>query len=339
MVKQMGNWLEKTGSLRFWILVAAAIYFGYGLYFAIYGIGFLVHLATSQYVYNLISQNPLWWGVLYYGSEGVAGGIATWLRPIAGVLAVYAAYLFWKKKDVAMPTIRKNVSRALLIEAAFFLMLIPSVIAAFAYNLPTTEYLFYFDHTPERILLYGTAIPCLVIALVVPPLLLKLRASIKREAAKEVILKWSALTGLAYVFVVFWFDYSMLWAASTVPYERPNQLFGWDFILNPTNFVSFAVTLFGLLAIAIAALVVLLPAIKKQPFKVNLTWLGAIMIAFGSYFIFNTIFYFVTGGYEAHPSVWYEVIGPLHNPNLWAFSFVFLGAALIIQSKLQKKSI
>ncbi len=61
-----------------------------------------------------------------------------------------------------MPKIRRNVrSWALLCEAGFFLALIPSVIAAFLYNL-TTEYLFYFDHTPERILLFGTALPCLV---------------------------------------------------------------------------------------------------------------------------------------------------------------------------------
>ena len=153
----MGKMLEKTvGSIRFWILVAVSVYLAYGVYFAIYGLGFTWELATSHYVYDLVSKNSLWWVVLYYGSEGVTGTIAILLRPIAGVFAVYAAYMFWRQKEGG--SVRKNASRALALEAGFFLMLIPSVITAFAYNL-TSEYLFYFEHTPPLILLYGYSHP------------------------------------------------------------------------------------------------------------------------------------------------------------------------------------
>ena len=332
----MGKWLEKyAGSIRFWILVVVTVYLGYALYFAIYGLNFSVDLATNQYVWGVVSKNSLWWQVLYYGSEGVAGSVAIVLRAVAGLFAFYAAFLYWRKKDVALPAVRKHASRALLLEAGFFLALIPSIIAAFAYNL-TSEYLFYFDHTPERILLYGTAIPCLAIVLAVPPLLLKLRATIKGESAREEIAKWVSLTGLAYLFVVFWFNYSMLWAASMVPYPRASQQFGWAFLLEPTNFASFCVTFFGLLALALTALYTALPAIKKLQTKPNLTWVGVVLLAFGSYFLFNTLYYYLTGSYQAHPSVWYEVIGPLHNPNLWGLAFIFLGAPLIIQSRTKK---
>jgi hypothetical protein len=128
----------------------------------------------------------------------------------------------------------------------------------------------------------------------------------------------------------------MLWAASMVPYPRAYEIYGLDFLLQPTNLLSFGLTVFGLLAIAITALITLLPAIKKQTSQLNLARIGAIMVAFGSYFLFNTLYYILTGGYEAHPSVWYEVIGPLHNPNLWALAFIFLGIPLIIQSRLKK---
>jgi len=334
----MGKWLEKyAGSSRFWILIVVSVYLGYALYFAIYGLNFSIDLATNQYVYGLVSKNSWWWIVLYYGSEGVAGSIAIVLRAVAGIFAFYAAFLFWRKKDTALPAIRKKVSTALLLEAGFFLALIPSIIAAFAYNL-SSEYLFYFDHTPERILLYGTAIPCLAIVLVVPPLLLKLRATIKAESSNEEIAKWSSLTAAAYLFVVFWFNYSMLWAASMVPYPRANQQFGFAFLLEPTNFVSFCVTFFGLLAIALVALVTALPAIRKMPIKLNLTWIGVVLLAFGSYFLFNTLYYYLTGTYEAHPSVWYEVIGPLHNPNLWGLAVMFLGVPLIIKGRKKGKS-
>jgi len=334
----MDKWLEKyAGSIRFWVLILAAVFFGYAVYYALSGLQFTAQLTSDQYVYGLLTKNPWWWIILYYGSEGVAGAVAIVFRAFAGFFAFYAALLWWRKKDSAIPAIRKRVSTALLLETGFFLALIPSIIAAFAYNLPTNDYLFYFGHTPEKILLFGTAIPCLVIVLVVPPLLLKLRSNVIHEASTQEIIKWSALTGVAYLFVVFWFNYTMLWAATLVPYPRANQLYGLDFLMQPTNFLSFAVTVFGLLALAAAALATVLPAIRKQPHKINLSHVGAVMVVFGSYFLFNTLYYYITGTYTAHPSVWYEVIGPLHNPNLWGLAFIFVGMPLIVQGRLKKR--
>ena len=337
-MKWMGKWLEKyAGSMRFWILILASVYFGYAVYYAVYGLGFTLQLTHDHYVYGIVTKNPWWWIILYYGSEGVAGAVSIVLRAFAGFFAFYAALLWWRKKDSTLPEIRKKVSTALLLESGFFLALIPSIIAAFAYNLPTNAYLFYFEHTPEHILLLGTAIPCLAIVLVVPPLLLKLRSNIKHEAPTQEIIKWSAVTGVAYLFVVFWFNYTMLWAAAMVPYPRAYEVYGLNFLLQPTNFLSFAVTVFGLLALAAVALKVALPAIRKEPQKLNLTHLGAVMVAFGSYFLFNTLYYYLTGTYTTHPSVWYEVIGPLHNPNLWGLAFIFVGVPLIVQGTIKKR--
>jgi magnesium-transporting ATPase (P-type) len=213
--------------------------------------------------------------------------------------------------------------------------LIPSVIAAFAYY-SSTEYLYYFDHTPGLLLLYGTGIPCLAMVLVIPPLLLKLRAKILRGSSSQEIIKWICLTSVAYLFVVFWFNYSMLWAGSMVPYPKAQIQYGLSFLLEPANLASFAMTVFGLFAIAVFGLLFTLPAIRKQSTKLNLGGIGAVMVAFGGYFVFNTITYYLTGGYEAHPSVWYEVIGPLHNPNLWCVAFIFLGLAVLVRSKIKK---
>lgn len=322
------------GSIEFWIFIVVCVYFGYAIYFLIYGLEFSIQLASDAYVYNLISRNPWWWAILYYGSEGLAGTVGLSIRVIGGFFALHAAFLFWKKKAVATSLIKRKASTALLMEAGFYLSFIPSIIAAFVYNL-STEYLFYFDHTPPQLLLYGTALPCLVMALVIPPFLLKLRATVMQNAPSEEILKWSCLACVAYVFAAFWFNYSMLWAAAMVPYPHAHGRyeFGLEFLLTPVNFASFAVTVFGLFAIGAVALVTTLPAIKTQPTKVNLRRIGMVITAFGSYFLFNTIVYFSTGGYEAHPSVWYEVIGPLHNPNLWCAAFILLGVALLMHSK------
>jgi hypothetical protein len=332
----MGKWLEKyAGSLRFWIFVVACAYFAYAIYFAVHGLTFSIGLTSDYYVYNLISKNPWWWAILYYGSEGISGSVGLILRAIGGFFALYSAFLFWRKKDSALPLIRHKAGTALLLEAGFYLALIPSVIAAFAYY-ASVEYLYYFDHTPGLLLLYGTGIPCLAIVLVIPPLLLKLRATIKRSASSQEIMKWICLTGIAYLFVVFWFNYSMLWAGGMVPYPNSQVQYGLSFLLEPANLASFAVTVFGLLLIATLGLVFTLPAIRKQPIKLNLGRIGAVIAAFGSYFIFTTAIYSLTGGYEAHPSVWYEVIGPLHNPNLWCIALVFLGLAVLTRGKIKE---
>ena len=130
----MREWLEKHwGSPRFWIFVVVCAYFGYAMYFAIYGLNFSIGLISDYYVYNLVSKNPWWWVILYYGSEGVLGSVAGFLRVIAGCFALYSAFLFWRKKDMDLPLIRGKVGKALLFEAGHYLALILSVIAAFAY--------------------------------------------------------------------------------------------------------------------------------------------------------------------------------------------------------------
>ncbi len=323
------------GSLRFWILIVVAVYFAYGVYYAISGMRDSIGMLSNQYIYNLLSQNPWWWMALFYGSEGLSGSISIISRAVAGAFAFYAAFLYWRKKDSAMTTIKKSASTALLFEALFFLALIPSIIAAAAYNL-TSENLFYFGHTPGLLLIYGTLIPILAMVLVVPPLLLRLRASIKREESRQEIAKWSCLAGFAYLIVVFWFNYCMLWLGEMVPYPGVYEVWGLDFVLRPANLLSFSLTIFGLLALSILTLATTLPIIRKQTMHFNLTRLGGILAAFGGYFIFNVFFYYLTGGYHVNPSVWYEVIGPLHNPNLWTITLAFLGVAVIVNAKIEK---
>ena len=60
------------------------------------------------------------------------------------------------------------------------------------------------------------------------------------------------------------------------------------------------------------------------------------MVAFGGYFIFNILYYYLAGGYEANPSVWFEVIGPLHNPNLWGLGLILIGLPLIVQGLMRR---
>jgi hypothetical protein len=333
----LGKWFDKyKDSMKFWVFIVAVAYFIYSSYFAFYGLEFGVGLTHDSYVYGLISKGPWWWAIMYYGSEGLFDSIAGIVRALAGLFLVYSAFIYWRKKDVTLNQIGSKVSAAILLEALYFLCLIPSIIAAFAYN-ATSEYLFYFDHTPPALLLYVTGLPCLAIVLVVPTLLLNLRAKIKHNASTREITKWGCLTSVAYILVVFWFSYSMAWAGSMVPYVRAQLQYGIGFLLEPLNLSNFLVTVFGLFVVAMAGLAFTWSAIRKQ-LNVNLTKVGAVTAAFGAYFVFNIFYYYLSGGYAAHPSVWYEIIGPLHNPDLWCVSFVFLGLSMMAQGRLKLRT-
>ncbi len=330
--------LEKySTSLRFWILIAVSVYFAYSTYYAVAGMRDSIGMLSNQYIYSSLSKNSWWWMVLFYGSEGASGSVAILSRVFAGAFAVCSAYLFWRKKDTAMPTIKKTAGWALVFEAIFFLALIPSIITAFAYN-STSENLFYFGHTPGALLLFGTAIPCLAVVLVVPPLLLKLRSAIVKGKQTLEIAKWIGAAAVGYLFTVFWFTYTMLWAGGIlVPYERVYEQYGLSFLLEPANLLSFGLTFGGLLALSIAGFILARPVIKKQSTALNLRWIGVVLVAFGGYFVFNAFYYYLTGGYSAHPSVWYEVISPMHNPNLWAIALILVGMPLMIQGRVDKE--
>lgn len=335
----MGKWLEKyVASYRFWILVVACTYLAYSLYYAASGLRDSIGMISNQNLYASLSQNPWWWMVLFYGSEGLAGAVAIILRISAGIFAVYGAYLFWRKKDAAMQTIRKSFSAVLLLEAVFFLTYIPYIAAAAVYNVANDPTLYYFGHTPEAFLLYITLIPCLAMVLAVPPLLLKLRASVNHRVSVQEIAKWASLTGLAYLFVVFWFNFSMMWMGIMVPYPIVYVQYGFDFLLQPANLFVFCLTVFGLLAVAVTALVSMLPLIKKGLTQPNLTGIGAALTGLGGYFVVTTIYYYATGGYTVHPSVWYELIGPLHNPNLWVIALLFLGIPLMLHGRIHREA-
>ena len=324
---------QTLGSYRFWIFIGAAAYFLYAAYFAIYGLSFSVGLISDHYVFDQLAKDPWWWVVLYYGSEGVVGFLCGFFRAIAGFFAVSAAFLFWRKKD-AIVSIKSKVTKALFFEAAYFISLSLSVIASLAYFF-TGDRFYYFDGLPGLIYVLVAGLPLLAMIVFVAPTLLNLRKKILQDAGEKEISKWACLAGVAYLFVVFWFNYSMSWAGVMVTYPRVQ--YGLDFLLLPTNLLSFVLTFVGLLLLAFYGLAVSLPVIQKKSVQLNLKHIGALLSLLGGYFVFNVFFYYFTGGYEANPSVWYEVVGPLHNPYFWCFTLFFLGLVLILRLNKPEK--
>ncbi len=330
----MGSWFQQSlASYRFWIFIGALAYFLYAVYFAIYGLSFSVGLISDHYVFDHVSKDPWWWAILYYGSEGVFGFLSGFFRAIAGLFAVSATFLYWRK-NTELSSIKKHVSKALLFEATYFISLSLSVIASLAYFFSGDQF-YYFDGLPGLIFVLVAGLPLLAMIVFVSPTLLNLRKKILQSAGEKEITKWACLAGVVYLFLVFWFNYSMSWAGVMVPHPRIQH--GLSFLLSPTNLVSFVLTFVGLLLLAFYGLIVSLPAIQKKSIQLNPKRIGALLTVLGGYFLFNVFFYYSTGGYHANPSVWYEVVGPLHNPYFWCFSLFFLGLVAILRSNRSEK--
>ncbi|MGF3523294.1 MAG: hypothetical protein ACQXXJ_09425 [Candidatus Bathyarchaeia archaeon] len=311
-------------SLGFIIFVVACAYFTLALYDLIQSAIFSNLLISHIPLYEELM--PLdWWRTLFYASE-LGGSVGGTLRFAASCLALYVAAAYWRKKDAALPKIKSKVGWALLLEAGYFISFVPSAVLGFVF--PTTGgNVWYFGTTPVNEVLFVAGFACLAMVVAVPPVLFKLRALILQGGPRQAIVKWSCITAVTYLFVVFWFNTTMQWVGMITT-------FGAEILLDAANLAGFVPSVFGLLAIAIAALLFTLPAIKMAEAKLSQRRLGAVAFAFGAYYIFAILVYFVSGGYAARPWAWYEMIVP-HNPYLWCVIFLFVGAPFLVGYRIK----
>jgi hypothetical protein len=312
------------GSLGFWVFVVVCAYFGFAQYMlyrvVIFSGDLIGNFATYQ---GLIKVS--WWTPVFYSSE-LVGGVGGVLRAVAGFFALYSAWLFWRKKEAAFPLIRAKVGIALVLEAGYYLSLIPTVVLGFVFTSINGQ-VWYFGITPVFEVFFVAGIASLAEILIIPTVLFKLRSKIIRNSPGHDIVKWSFVVGISYLFVVFWFDAAMQWAGMIAT-------FGMSLLLDPINLASFLVAVLGLFLVGVFGLVFASPAIKKLPNKLNAKRIGAVMVAFGSYFAAGILIYLLAGGFAARPYAWYEIIVP-HNANLWCVVFLFAGLPLLVSLKFK----
>jgi len=314
------------------VLVVVLAYFVWALYW-IYKSFMWGYEITSKFALYAGLLKESWWIALFYSSE-LGGVVCTSLRFIGGVFALYSAFLFLKDEQSITPRVKRNVCRALVFEAGYYLALIPSVILGFVHPL-FAEKLWYFDSTPGIPVLLVSGVACLFMVAVIPTNLLRLRSKIVGEALREEVVKQVCIVGVSYLFVVFWLNYSLSWIATTFPWTERAQP-GISILFEPISLISFTATVFGLLALALSALFYSLPYIQKKGVSPSLKYLGFIMAAFGGYFILVIALYLIAGGYAGRPTVWHEMVVP-HNPDLWCVTFCPLGLRLISnKSELEK---
>ena len=172
-------------------------------------------------------------------------------------------------------------------------------------------------------------IPLLVESIVLPIALFIFAWKLNPNKPLKQAVKWGLITGTIYIFV-FWLTNTSMWIITLL--EKGNGYL----TSYPENLLSFILTIFGLLALAIyTAYFTKKSSGAESVQELKLKTVGAIIIALGMYFLWNYLTWIFFGG-DYLWSDWYAwFLG--HNLNLWMLSLPLLGLPLLFTDKPREK--
>jgi hypothetical protein len=239
------------------------------------------------------------------------------VRLLAGIIALSAVALAFTKRGLAQSTGTKLLKAVLILEALYWLSLLPSGIWG---TLPSR-----FGFSLGFFL--NTGLPCLVGSISIPICLFALVRNLGVNKPEKAAIKWSMLAGVFYV-VTFWLNNSGMWA--TVVLGK-----GFGYVLGAPQYVlSFGATLFGLLALAICMAYLAVKSIGTERVQyIRFGAIGGVLTALGIYYLWNYLTWIFFGGWND----WYAwILG--HNLDLWLLSLPLVGLPLLFYRKPAKPS-
>jgi hypothetical protein len=246
---------------------------------------------------------------------------------IAGAVALATAVLYIAKKDLAQSTIYKLAKIIIVLEAIYWLGLLPSGIWGLVptqygtLRIPGTGYGF------STNLLLSTGIPCIVASIAIPISLFLLARKLSPNRPQKAAIKWASVAGFFYI-VAFWLNNSGMWIITSMQ-QGMNYVTG-----TPEYLVSYVATLGGLLALAIFTGYFAWKSAKAETIRqVSVKTAGVIILALGLYFLWNYLTWVIFAG--ANWNEWYAwVLG--HNLDLWMLSLPLVGLPLLFYSRPNK---
>ena len=290
-------------------------------------VGLLI-VAASYFLYNLHSLFTLQWigewnhfggsfssAIFLEDTTSFAGIIA---RFIGGILAIGVVMFYFSR---GLPSTQKTyrvLKWVLVFEAIYWISLIPTagVNVYFALTL----------HMSTNVLLSNlawTTIPSIVESIAPPIALLILTSKLGPNKPINKAIKWALISGTTYV-VVFWLTNTGSWML-TVQSKSIQYL-----TTYPQHLLSFALTAFGLLALAIYAAYSTKKSTGAQTLQeLNLRAVGAIIALLGMYFLWNYLSWVFFNGAWSDWYAWF--LG--HNLDLWMLSLPLLGLPLLFSDK------
>jgi hypothetical protein len=290
----MGILLEQKNitSLKIGILIAALAYFLFTLHatFVLSWIGEWEPLHEPTRSWILVTD--------------VTAFVFLVMRFVAGILAAAGAIMYFVKKGLAQSTMYKLLRAVLVLEALYWVGLLPSGIWGLMPYSGTS-------------LLISTGIPCTV-AITITISLFMLARNLSPNKPQKAAIKWATLAGFFYV-LEFWLNNMGMWIIQSLQK-------GFDYVLStPQYVVSFVVTVVGMLVLVAYAGYFALKSSRAQTFQdFSVRGAGVILVALGTYFLWNYLTWIFFGGWNE----WYAwVLG--HNLDLWLLALPLVGLPML----------
>jgi hypothetical protein len=258
-------------------------------------------------------------------------------RLAASLIAVGAVTFYFNKGFPATSRAYKILRWILVLEGIYWLSLLTTGIMN-VYDLITT-----FNHLSTIVYQTRTAyitalngaltslalntIPSVVESVLMPAVLFVFALKLNPNTPANKTIKWALITGTSYIFVL-WLTNTSMWLI-TIIYQT-----GTAYITShPENLLSFIITTCGLLALAIYSAYFTYKSRNLQTWQnLKLKTAGAILTAFGLFFLWNYLTWIFFGGW----SDWFAwFLG--HNLDLWMLSLAMLGLPLLFADKLERK--
>jgi hypothetical protein len=250
-------------------------------------------------------------------AEDVTAFICLVFRFAASIIALAAILYYFAKKSISKKATYRILRVVIVFEAIYWLGLAATTfftVEGFARTLITQ---------PISAVLYSLAIsviPSVVEAIILPIALLILAFKLSPNKPLNGAIKWATISGIFYV-LSFWLVYSSIWIGVV-------QQKGIEYVTaRPENVLSFALTVGGLVALAIYMVYFAKKSSRTQTLgELKLGSLGVIILAIGTYFLWNYLSWAILAGDQWND--WYAMfLG--HNLDLWMLSLPLIGLPLL----------
>ena len=274
-------------SVKIWVFVVLCSVFVYNLYYLIHGLQFTWWTYTvlggpAPYYYRTISS------------------IGHTLRFIGLFFALQAVYLVWGPKAKPFSSVKNKVSIALILEAAYYITFVPSLLNIMDYSRFLPEMTFFASIYFLQMLL-------------ITPFLMILGFKVKNEKEDKMnagLLKWVGMACVGYI------------AAICV-----NISFRWFFMSfqEGVQFLLTGITAIGFLpsitTLSLSVVFAIVGALKLSKNRNNaIRWFGLSTIMLGAHFIIYLLF-----------NAYVDMLDFAILTEVWAVSLLGLGLSIIRQ--------
>ena len=299
-------------------------------------IGLLI-VALSYFLFSLHGVFTLSWiGEWSRGSffsfaifaEDISGLIGLIFRFLGSLIALVAIIFYFVKKNLSKPTAHKILKVVLVFEAIYWLGLLTTGAVDF-------QNLFSRGASNRTVIsvldsLMTGALPSLMESLAIPVALFILAYKLGPNKPLKGAIKWGLITGTIYL-IVFWLLNTSMWIL-TIRQKGMSYLTSY-----PQNLLSFVLTTFGLIALAIFTAYFTKKSSGAETLQeLKLKTVGAIITALGMYFLWNYLSWIFFGG-DYVWSYWFAwFLG--HNMDLWMLSLPLVGLPLLFINRRSKET-